>query len=186
MRIIAGELRGRRLLAPDGPATRPITDRAKQSLFDIVGDLLPDVVVYDCFAGTGSMGLEALSRGARLAIFFESDRSALTRLRQNIESLGVGERSRVVSGDLFRWLAEHEAATTERAGVVFLDPPYRFLRERPGDLRQLAQRLAVAHLMSQAVVVFRHHAGDSLNLPGFRALDQREYGDMAIQLLARA
>ena len=72
MRIIAGEFRGRRLLPPTGDNTRPITDRAKQSLFDILAPLIPNSVVYDCFAGTGSMGLECLSRGAKLTTFFEA------------------------------------------------------------------------------------------------------------------
>ena len=87
MRIIAGEFRGRRLLPPAGVKTRPITDRVKQSLFDIVSPLIPDAVVYDCYAGTGSMGLESLSRGARLAYFFEADRSAGMLLKKNIEAL---------------------------------------------------------------------------------------------------
>src|SRR3954465_2988092 len=109
MRVIAGEFRGRRLLDPEqlpaGSVTRPITDRVKQSLFDIVTPLLADAVVYDCFAGTGSMGLESLSRGARHATFFEVDRSALKRLKQNITTLGVGAESSVVATDLFRHFA---------------------------------------------------------------------------------
>ncbi|MDB5305247.1 MAG: rsmD, partial [Phycisphaerales bacterium] len=79
MRIISGEFRGRKLLPPEGDVTRPITDRVKQSLFDILTPLLPDARVYDCFAGTGSMGLESLSRGAAHATFFEADRGGLTR-----------------------------------------------------------------------------------------------------------
>ena len=102
MRIIAGEFRGRRLLPPEGDTTRPITDRVKQSLFDILTPLMDGATVYDCFAGTGSMGLECLSRGATAATFFEADRSALKRLEKNIATLQVGERSKVVSGDLFR------------------------------------------------------------------------------------
>src|SRR5512132_4340090 len=102
MRIIAGQFRGRRLLPPEAnDTTRPITDRVKQSLFDIVTPLLDGARVYDCFAGTGSMGLECLSRGAARATFFEADRSALVGLKKNIETLKVGDRARVVAGDLF-------------------------------------------------------------------------------------
>src|SRR5215212_6812606 len=79
MRIIAGQFGGRKLLAPPSNATRPITDRAKQSLFDILSPDIEGALVYDCFAGTGSMGLECLSRGSRHAFFFEADRSALAR-----------------------------------------------------------------------------------------------------------
>src|SRR2546422_10639700 len=103
MRIIAGEFRGRTILAPEGNATRPITDRVKQSLFDILTPLLEDAIVYDCFAGTGSMGLEALSRGAKRAVFFEADRSALQRLKKNIEALEMQKTSTVRAGDLFRY-----------------------------------------------------------------------------------
>src|SRR4051795_11956036 len=103
MRIIAGQFRSRVILPPeDDSTTRPITDRVKQSLFDVVTPLLDDAHVYDCFAGTGSMGLESLSRGARHAIFFETDRSALQRLKKNIATLGVEKASTVIAGDIFR------------------------------------------------------------------------------------
>src|SRR3954465_9465040 len=99
MRIIAGEFRGRRLLPPEGDVTRPITDRVKQSLFDILTPLLPDARVYDCFAGTGSMGLECLSRGAAHATFFEADRSAVQRLKKNISTMRVDDACEVVPGN---------------------------------------------------------------------------------------
>src|SRR6185295_812825 len=98
MRIIAGQFRSRIILAPENDeTTRPITDRVKQSLFDILTPLLEDAVVYDCFSGTGSMGLESLSRGAKHAWFFEADRSALRRLKKNVASLGVEASSTVVA-----------------------------------------------------------------------------------------
>ena len=183
MRIIAGEFRGRKLLPPATQATRPITDRVKQSLFDILTPHLEDAVVYDCFAGTGSMGLEALSRGAAHATFFESDRSALTRLRQNIDALGLGPRSTVIPIDLFRWFFGNRSP--DRASMVFLDPPYRFLRERPDALRKLAQDLATHALCPDGILIFRHDAGDSLDLPGLKAFDTRTYGGMTIELLSQ-
>ncbi len=103
MRIIAGEHRGRNLLAPEGDVTRPITDRVKQSLFDILSPRIEGSRVYDCFAGTGSMGLECLSRGASHATFFEADRSALIRLAKNIDAIRATTQSTVVKGDLFKW-----------------------------------------------------------------------------------
>src|SRR5438270_4924082 len=96
MRIISGEFRGRRLLAPEGDITRPITDRVKQSMFDILAPSIAGSTVYDCFAGTGSLGLECLSRGAACAVFFEKDRSALARLQQNIAALDVQGRARII------------------------------------------------------------------------------------------
>jgi 16S rRNA (guanine966-N2)-methyltransferase len=186
MRIIAGEFRGRRLLAPETDATRPITDRVKQSLFDILAPLLPDARLYDCFAGTGSMGLESLSRGASHATFFEADRSAATRLRRNIETLKVHDRSAVVTQDLFRWFdAAPELADEHRAAVIFLDPPYRFLRERAEDLKKLATAMAARHLTSDGIIVFRHDAADKLELPGLVMDDQRTYGGMVLEFLCK-
>jgi 16S rRNA (guanine966-N2)-methyltransferase len=180
MRIIAGEFRGRKLLPPQGQNTRPITDRAKQSLFDILAPRIEGATVYDCFAGTGSMGLESLSRGASLAMFFEADRSALVRLKQNIAALGAAERALVVAGDLFQWFARPAG---RRADLVFLDPPYRFLVERPRPLRQLAQQLASYHLAEGGLVIFRHDVKDQLDLPPLHAVDRRTYGSMALDLL---
>ena len=184
MRIIAGEFRGRRLLPPEGDVTRPITDRVKQSLFDILAPAIPDAVVYDCFAGTGSMGLECLSRGASFATFFEADRSAAKRLEKNIATLDVGGRSRVVHGDLFRWFeARGDADKSAGADLIFLDPPYRFLRERPADLRRLATLFVTVHLKPAGTVIFRHDAGDQLELPGLARTDARTYGGMTLNFL---
>ena len=182
MRIIAGEFRGRQLLGPEGDRTRPITDRAKQSLFDILAPEIPGARVYDCFAGTGSMGLECLSRGAAHASFFEADRSALARLKRNIEALGVARRSNVVAQDLFRWL-EAAPEAEPRVDLVFLDPPYRFLREKPDALLRLAEQLSARHLAPAGTVVFRHDAADRLEMPALERYDQRDYGGMAIELL---
>jgi len=182
MRIIAGEFRGRKLLPPDTGATRPVTDRVKQSVFDILTPLLDGAVVYDCFAGTGSMGLECLSRGASRVTFFEADRSAAGRLKQNITTLKVDDRATVVSGDLFRWLAD--PARRDAATLVFLDPPYRFLRERPADLRSLAADLAARHLAPGATLVFRHDAADALDLPPLIQADVRDYGSMTVEFLS--
>ena len=184
MRIIAGEFRSRPLLAPASGATRPITDRAKQSLFDILAPHVEGARVYDCFAGTGSMGLECLSRGATHATFFEADRSAVTLLRKNIASLRVQDRSSVVDRDLFKWF--DSARPTERASLIFLDPPYRFLRERPEDLRRVAATLAAHHLAADGLVIFRHDAADALDLPPLTTADRREYGGMAIELMSVA
>ena len=152
-------------------------------MFDVVAPMLEDAVVYDCFAGTGSMGLESLSRGAKRAVFFEADRSALGRLRKNIASLGVELSSTVVSGDLFKHF-QTAARPAEGATLIFLDPPYRFLREQPDRLVALAARLA-DHLSAEGLVVFRHDAADQLALPPLVQADVRTYGGMQIDLLKR-
>lgn len=189
MRIIAGEFGGRKLLAPPSDATRPITDRAKQSLFDILAPDLPDALVYDCFAGTGSMGLECLSRGGRFCTFFEVHRPTVARLNQNIVALGAGDRSRIVPGDLFRWFNQSTVgpASTGASGadIVFLDPPYRFLRDHSDEILHLALHLSHGHLRSNATVIFRHDSRDMLELPNLTRYDQREYGEMTIELLRK-
>jgi 16S rRNA (guanine966-N2)-methyltransferase len=186
MRIIAGKYRGRKLLPPEGLVTRPITDRVKQSLFDILAPMLPEARVYDCFAGTGSMGLECLSREASAVSFFEADRSALVRLKKNIAAIGEERRGKVIAGDLFRWFASHPAIDDPRSAVdlIFLDPPYRFVRENPQRLQELAQHLA-AHLGEQGIVVFRHDANDAMELSSLQRYDVREYGGMVLEFLKR-
>ena len=158
--------------------------RNPQSLFDILASVIEDATVYDCFAGTGSMGLECLSRGAKFATFFEADRSALKRLEKNIAAIGAGERSRVMPGDLFRWFeAQGDALTNTGADLIFLDPPYRFLRERQADLQRLATRFAEGHLKPGGTVIFRHDAHDELALPGLTPTDVRTYGAMTLEFL---
>jgi 16S rRNA (guanine966-N2)-methyltransferase len=179
VRIIAGEFRGRQLLGPQGDATRPITDRAKQSLFDVLTPIIPGANVYDLFSGTGSLGLESLSRGAKFASFFEIDRSAIARLSQNVAALQVSDRARIVPGDLFRWfelsIRRPDSTHASGADIVFLDPPYRFLKSHPDEVH--------SHLRPTSVVVFRHEGGDKLPLPNLDSIDVREYGDMMIELL---
>ena len=184
MRIIAGMHRGRKLLPPIGDVTRPVTDRVKQSLFDILAPSIADARVYDCFAGTGSMGLECLSRGAAAITFFEADRSALARLQQNVDSMDSEKRCAIVGGDLFRWFDRPpQGKTPVPADLVFLDPPYRFLRERKGDLLKLSDQFAAAHLRAGGTVIFRHDSADALELAPLKRYDQREYGAMTLEFL---
>jgi 16S rRNA (guanine966-N2)-methyltransferase len=126
VRIVAGAWRGRTLVAPPGVATRPTADRVRQALFDMLmhaewggRGLLEGAVVLDVFAGTGALGLEALSRGAAFASFIESDPVALRALRTNVAACRAEDRTDVVAGDVLS-----VAAARRPAGVVFLDPPY--------------------------------------------------------------
>ena len=123
MRIIAGALKGRRLVTPRGDTTRPTTDQVRIALMDTLMPRLPDARVLDLFAGAGGVGLEALSRGAAHATFVERDARAVAALRENVETLGVGALTHVRRGDVLRELpALYHAG--ERFDVVFLDPPY--------------------------------------------------------------
>ena len=187
MRIIAGEFRGRKLLPPEGTdVTRPITDRVKQSLFDILAPRIEGARVYDLFAGTGSMGLECLSRGAAHATFLEADRSAVQRLKKNVAALGVAGRTQVVPGDLYAWFASaaNSHSRAGETGLVFLDPPYRHLKEQPDALRRLAKLIVLHHLSPSGVVMFRHDAADDLELPALHRYDSRTYGGMTLEFLS--
>lgn len=122
MRVVAGTLRGRRFDAPDGRDTRPTTDKVREAVFNALGslDVVRDAVVVDLFAGSGALGIEALSRGAAECVFVERDRSALRTLRGNLHDLGLDDRSRVVPSDAVG------AAAQLDADLVLADPPYDF------------------------------------------------------------
>jgi 16S rRNA (guanine(966)-N(2))-methyltransferase RsmD len=124
MRIIAGEARGRRLLAPRDKTTRPLLDQTRGSLFATLGGILEGGRVLDLFSGVGSFGLEALSRGARSAVFVEQSRATLEILRRNIESLGFGPRCEVLQGDALR-LPDLSREAPAKLALAFLDPPFK-------------------------------------------------------------
>lgn len=133
MRVVSGELGGRHLVAPPGALTRPTSDRVREATFNALESLgvVADAVVLDLFAGSGALGIEALSRGAARAVFVERDRAALAALRANLEALGLGpDRAKVVVGDAL-------TIGGEPADVALLDPPYDFDRweELLADLR---------------------------------------------------
>ena len=184
MRIIAGEFRGRTLLPPLTDQTRPITDRVKQSVFDVLMPHMTDAVVYDVFAGTGSLGLESLSRGCKSALFFESDPSALSLLAKNIAALKIENRAKIIRGDLFAWFATPRANAAQ-ADLLFLDPPYRFLNDRASELKTLAENITSKYLSSTGQIIFRHDLSDSLDLPNLHAFDVRDYGSMRVEFLVR-
>jgi 16S rRNA (guanine966-N2)-methyltransferase len=128
MRIIAGQFRGRRLAAPRGQQTRPITDRVKVSLFSMLDPYLPEAAVADLFCGSGSFGLEALSRGARHCWFAELDPAALAALRENVDMLGVGEQVTIWRGDILRRLEGCLGSLPGPLDVISLDPPFDMAR----------------------------------------------------------
>jgi len=122
MRVVAGELGGRRLVAPEGTSTRPTTDRVREAIFNSLGSagVLEGAVVADLFAGSGAIGIEALSRGAELCIFVERDRRALRALEENLDTLELTNRSKVLTSDA------NSVAGSLDADIVFADPPYEF------------------------------------------------------------
>jgi 16S rRNA (guanine(966)-N(2))-methyltransferase RsmD len=143
MRVIAGEFRSRRLKSIPGDATRPTPDRLRETLFNILARRIEGATFLDAYAGTGAVGIEALSRGACHAFFLERNRHALETIRENLASLGMERRATVVAGPVLVTLAGHAA------DIVFLDPPYDLEREYGAALELLAEA-------PPAVVVAQH------------------------------
>ena len=176
MRIVAGRHRGRRLLAPLGETVRPTSDRAREALFNILshGNLaaegipFAEAAVLDAFAGTGALGLEALSRGAAEAVFIERDRDALVILRNNIEALGERARARVMPGD-----ATRPPRAITGCSVAFLDPPYRSGLATPALTALVAAGWFAPHALAVIELAAREHFTPPA---GFTLLDERVYG----------
>ncbi|MBU1259913.1 MAG: 23S rRNA (adenine(2030)-N(6))-methyltransferase RlmJ [Planctomycetes bacterium] len=156
MRIISGIKRGMTILPPKGDKTRPITDRIKESIFDVLYkyNLIEDRLVADLFCGTGSFGLEALSRGAKEAVFVDTDRKAIEILRKNIEKTGFTAQSRVVCANAFKVGAPTGAG--QKCSLIFVDPPYEMSKQtdKKSRLAELLDFLPV-QLADDGLVVVR-------------------------------
>ena len=189
MRIISGKKRGLKILPPKGNDTRPITDRVKESLFSVLYNYdLPDgSVVADLFCGTGSMGLEALSRGAKTVTFVDRDRSAVAILKKNIDKADFADQSRIITADAFATGAP-VTAEQERCDLVFVDPPYK-LTEDVSSSSRIAGLFEVLteQLTEDAIVVVRTNERTHLldTYSDFFVIDRRRWGTMAVTLLCK-
>jgi len=188
MRIVAGRFRSRRIHQPkDRGTTRPITDRVKTSLFDRLGarGLFDGGAVADVFCGTGSLGLESLSRGSEHCTFVDRDRSAGELLKKNINELGVASECDAVSGDALAGMWLMRLATP--LNVLFLDPPYRMLEADDSRRAVLAVATRAAdHVASEGVLVLR--SPHPLELEAIDRWDEPElyvYGGMAVRVYSR-
>ncbi len=187
MRIIAGSKRGMKLLIPKTRETRPITDRVKESLFMVLQnyDLLAGARVADLFCGVGSLGLEAISRGAASATFVEKSPEIADVLEKNVAKAGFGGQSRVVRASAFR-VGAPVGPGGERYDLVFVDPPYAVTQE-VGQGSSLADllRLLEDQVVPRGVVVLRTQR-DTPPLDDygrFHAVDRRQWGTMSVVLL---
>ncbi len=183
MRIVGGRFRGRGLAGPRSDAIRPTSDRLRETIFNILAHGYDDPVtgarVLDLFAGTGAMGLEALSRGAAFALFVDDGAQARGLVRENVEALGLGGCTRLFRRDATRM---GPAAPNEPFSLVFCDPPYG------KDLapRALASCAEGGWLSPGALVVVEEAAGAPVAPPsGFEALERRDYGETAVSFLRR-
>ncbi|MDF1527359.1 MAG: 16S rRNA (guanine(966)-N(2))-methyltransferase RsmD [bacterium] len=179
MRIITGTAKGRKLSSPKGTKTRPTSDRVREAIFSIVGDVVVDARVLDLYSGTGAMGLEALSRGAGKAVFVETDPAALRCLNTNIEMCRCRDRSEVVSRSAILYL---EAIDPEDiVDLVFADPPYR------GDLGTLTLLAISKHAKPlKRCLIILEHAPDRVPEPipaNLDKVDARKYGNIGVTFL---
>ncbi|MHC4682375.1 MAG: 16S rRNA (guanine(966)-N(2))-methyltransferase RsmD [Planctomycetota bacterium] len=190
MRIIAGSKRGMKLLSPGTQNSRPITDRVKESLFSVLHkyDLPGEAVVADLFAGAGSLGLEALSRGAEFVTFVENDPMIIETLKRNIERAGFVEKSKVVRTDAFK-AAPMFGSGEKDYGLVFVDPPYAASKnvQANSPLSGLLD-LWVDQVAAGGIVVVRTGREVSLldQYGRFRITERRQWGTMAVTILTRS
>ncbi|GIX09283.1 16S rRNA (guanine(966)-N(2))-methyltransferase RsmD [Elioraea sp.] len=185
MRVIAGAWRGKRLVAPAGERTRPTADRARQMVFDVLWHArwagrgaIEGTRVLDAFAGSGAMGIEALSRGAAEAIFLETDTAALAAIRTNLRACRAEARGRVLRAD-----ATAPPPAPAPCGLVFLDPPYG-----GGLVPRALAALAAAGWVAPAALIVAETEIDAPTpeIPGFLPVDRRAVGRAAMTILRRA
>lgn len=183
MRIVSGTLRGRRIVAPAGLATRPTSDRVREALFSALEARmtrgLAGAQVLDAYAGSGALGLEALSRGAQSAVFVEKDRAAIDALRQNIRDLGVGSAARVLAADIRSLI--RRGVPDGPFSLLLLDPPYRIDRS---EVRGLIEALQTGGGISDgALIVWEHATGSEPDWPNWvTPLSDRRYGSTTVSI----
>jgi len=188
MRIIAGTKRGMKLLSPKTNTSRPITDRVKESLFSVLYkyDLPNGKIVADLFCGVGSLGLEALSRGAEFVIFVEKDQKIITTLKRNIEKAGFIGKSKITKANAFKIGAP---VSEQRYDLVFVDPPYSTTKQtKEGSL--LSELLVLLSEQSSAngIIVVRTEKHIELleQYNRLQTIEQRRWGTMTVTILQRS
>lgn len=184
MRIVAGSLKGRSIVTPEGQGTRPTSDRARQAVFNVLehaawAEPLDGMRVMDLFAGSGALGFEAISRGAAFALFVETDEEARGAIRENADAYGVMGRSRVHRRSAID-LGSRPGSDGEAFDLAFLDPPYR---KGLGE-QTLARLLEGGWLKPGALVVFERGSDEpEIDTPGYQRLDARNYGAARVLFL---
>jgi len=191
MRIIAGIHRTRQIDAPEGLTTRPMTDRVRENLFNLLGNTVVGATVLDLFCGSGALGLEALSRGAARVTFVDADLAAVTVVEANCRRLGLEKQARILRRDVLRpgpWIRPVGAKDYT---LVFVDPPYKMSADPQGQaqLAAMAQTLVQLECIARgALVMLRAERGTRVGLPwaGFELVEGRSYGTTTLYLMTYA
>ncbi|QTA82981.1 16S rRNA (guanine(966)-N(2))-methyltransferase [Desulfonema limicola] len=180
MRIIAGNLKGRKLNSVKGNAVRPTSDRMRESIFNILSRQVRHAVVLELFAGTGAMGIEAMSRGAASAVFIDKYKEALLTINKNIQTCRLGDKTRVISWDIaknLKCLDSYDPCFN----LVFMDPPYNKNLIKPG-LKHICKSRSLA---PEAVIVLEHSKDELIpeDISGLSVFDQRKYGKNLVSFI---
>jgi 16S rRNA (guanine(966)-N(2))-methyltransferase RsmD len=186
MRVIGGQAKGRRLVCPRGLETRPAQDKLREAVFNILAEVVEGSFVLDLFAGSGALGIEALSRGARGCVFVERDLKAILAIKTNLESTRLAPMGVVIRRDVLKCLPELQKRGVQ-FGLIFIDPPYT-LWERPRERQALLDFISAfsvekSLLEPHAIVVLRYRS-HKVELPEhlgeFHLFDRRVYGDTTL------
>ena len=189
IRIIGGEFRSRKIVSVPGMSVRPTSDRLRETIFNILSQKVKGAVVLDMFAGTGAMGIEALSRGAESAVFIDKSHEAISVINRNIALLGLESRTRVIQWDIMRNL--NCLNNNRKFTLVFMDPPYDKNRVGKG----LSHLYASQQLDPSVCITVEHSVTENISLVsdelkiedtgqvGFRLFDQRKYGKTNVSFI---
>ena len=176
MRIIAGDFKGRRLFTPKDSRIRPTTDKVKESIFSMIAAYLDDAVVIDLFSGTGNLGLEAISRGAKRCYFGDKSRESMELTRQNIAHCRQEAHAVTIPGDFESVLRK----IPEKADIIFLDPPYKY-----GLIHDSLELISELSLLTEdGIIVAEHGADEPLEdeVSGFTKIKEKTYGKISISI----
>jgi 16S rRNA (guanine966-N2)-methyltransferase len=174
LRIVAGSLRGRKLSCTINANLRPTPQMVREALFSILGNAVPDRPFFDVFAGTGVVGLEALSRGASSVTFIERDFRLIDELERHLRDFRVGDRATIERADVYRWIERWQAP--REPVTIFLSPPFADFVRRSEDLMVLAGKLQQKAMTESVLVLQAEHNADLNGLPEPHAWDERRYG----------
>lgn len=180
LRIISGDLKGKKLFSPKGVKIRPTADRLRESIFNILSSRVVDSVVLDLFAGTGALGIEALSRGASFALFIDNDKEALSIIKKNIEICGLRDRIKISGLNIERSFIDFRHEFPD-VNLVFMDPPYNRNLIRPALMNLSGSRI----LEKDALLVIEHDLLETIpeDIPDYKIEDQRKYGKTLVSFV---
>lgn len=176
MRIIAGDLKGRKLVSPRDKRVRPTSDKVKEAIFSMIADAYYDEVVIDLFAGTGNLGIEAISRGAKHCYFGDKSRESLALIRENINTCRVQDKSTIIAGDCEMVLKR----ISQKAQIIFLDPPYK-----EGLMISCVELISQLDLLTDdGYIIAEHSLEEKLpkSIGKYEIIKEKRYGKIAVSI----